>query len=169
MLRSCAKRFGGLAVTTLPGTSRSFNPALPPLGTVSFVKFLAFWLVQSFEFSLDNSDARYTRYYRRGLRIRFYMIVYRLFYTCMVKGYSTGLQQWCDWRGYKGANLPPSKINKNLSPYFVYISVCSIVFLVLSKLLFYAFFGSFWTVVVFGWFRVLVQYIEIHIRIHFYL
>jgi len=28
MLRSCAKRFGGLAVTTFPGASRSFHPAL---------------------------------------------------------------------------------------------------------------------------------------------
>jgi len=28
MLRSCAKRLGGLAVTMLPGASRSFNPAL---------------------------------------------------------------------------------------------------------------------------------------------
>ena len=28
-LRSCAKRLGGLAVTFLPGASRSFNPALP--------------------------------------------------------------------------------------------------------------------------------------------
>jgi len=27
-LRSCAKRLGGLAATTLPGASRSFNPAL---------------------------------------------------------------------------------------------------------------------------------------------
>jgi len=27
-LRSCAKHLGGLAVTTLPGASRSFNPAL---------------------------------------------------------------------------------------------------------------------------------------------
>jgi len=27
-LRSCAKRLGGLAVTILPGASRSFNPAL---------------------------------------------------------------------------------------------------------------------------------------------
>jgi len=30
-LLSCAKRFGGLAVTTLPGASRSFNPALATL------------------------------------------------------------------------------------------------------------------------------------------
>ena len=28
MLLSCVKRLGGLAVTTLPGASRSFNPAL---------------------------------------------------------------------------------------------------------------------------------------------
>jgi len=28
MLRSCAKRLEGLAVTTLPGASLSFNPAL---------------------------------------------------------------------------------------------------------------------------------------------
>jgi len=28
MLRSCTKRLGGLAVTTLPGAWRSFNPAL---------------------------------------------------------------------------------------------------------------------------------------------
>ena len=74
----------------------------------------------------------------------------------IVKGYSTGLQQWCDWRGYKGAKIPSNKVNKKLSPYFIYISVCSILFLVFSKLLFYAFYGSFWTVVVFGWLRVLV-------------
>ena len=29
-LRSCTKRFGDLPVTTLPGASRSFNPALGP-------------------------------------------------------------------------------------------------------------------------------------------
>jgi len=45
------------------------------------------------------------------LRIRFYMIVCRLFYTCIVKGYNTGLQQWCHWRGYEGASLPPNKLN----------------------------------------------------------
>ena len=28
LFRSCAKRLGGIAVTTLPGVSRSFNPAL---------------------------------------------------------------------------------------------------------------------------------------------
>jgi len=28
MVHSCTKRLGGLAVTTLPGVSRSFNPAL---------------------------------------------------------------------------------------------------------------------------------------------
>jgi len=81
--------------------------------------------VWSFEFSLDNPDARYTGCYRRGLRMRFNMIVHRLFCTCIVKGHNTGLKQWCDWRGYKGANLPPNKLNKKLIPYVVYISVCS--------------------------------------------
>ena len=38
-----------------------------------------------------------------------FMIVYRLFYSCTVKGYNTGLQQWCDWRGSKGENLSPDK------------------------------------------------------------
>jgi len=41
-------------------------------------------------------DARYTGYYWHGLRIRFYMIVHRLFYSCIAKGYNTGLLQWCD-------------------------------------------------------------------------
>jgi len=34
-IRSCAKRSGGLAVTTLPGVLHSFNPALPPGHTLS--------------------------------------------------------------------------------------------------------------------------------------
>jgi len=96
-----------------------------------------------------NSDARYTGYYMRGLRIRFYMIVRRLFYFCTVKGYSTGLQQWYDWRRYKGANLPPDKLNAKIESHFAYISVFSTC-LVFSKL-FYAFFGSFCTAV-FRWF-----------------
>jgi len=33
-LRSCAKRFGGLAVTNLPGASRSLNPAQAAAYTV---------------------------------------------------------------------------------------------------------------------------------------
>jgi len=103
----------------------------------------------------------HTGYYRRRLRIQFYMIVYRLFYSCTVKGYNTGPKQWCDWRGYKGANLPHDKINaKTESPFCLYFGmhytllVCY-TFLVFSKLLLFAFFGSFWTVV-FRWFRVLV-------------
>jgi len=44
---------------------------------------------------MDNSDARYTGYYRRGLRIRVYMIGYRLIYSCTVKGcrqvYNSGM------------------------------------------------------------------------------
>jgi len=39
------------------------------------------------------------------------MIVYRLFYSCTVKGYNTGLKQRCDWREFKGANLSPDKLN----------------------------------------------------------
>jgi len=113
-------------------------------------------------------DARYPGYYRSGLRIRFYIIVYLLFYTCIVKAYNTGLQQWCDWRGYNGANLPPNKLNeKIMPPFYLYFGV-QYTFLVFSKLLFYAFFGSFWTVI-FGWFRVSIQHIEIHIRINSYL
>jgi len=45
---------------------------------------------------------------------------------CIVKGYNPGLQQWCDWRGYKGSNRPPNKLNKKLTPYFICTSVCSI-------------------------------------------
>jgi len=72
---------------------------------VLFVE-LDFSLVQSFEFSLDNSDARYTGHCRRGLRMRFYMIVYGLFY----------LVQWKDitqsttvvWlTGVQGFEVPP--------------------------------------------------------------
>ena len=80
------------------------------------------------------------------------------FYICIVEGYNTGMQQWCDLPGCKDANLPTNKLNKKLSPHFIYILVCSILFLAFSNLLFSAFFGSFWTVVVFGWFRVLVVY-----------
>jgi len=61
------------------------GPRSPTVHTV-FV-WLDISLVQSFEFSLDNSDARYTGYYRRGQRIRFCMIAYRLFYSCTVKGF----------------------------------------------------------------------------------
>ena len=86
--------------------------------------------------------------------MRFQMIVYGLFYSCTVKGYNTGLQQWRDWRRYKGANLPPDKINAKTEPPFTYISIFS-TFLVFSKLLFFAFFESFWTVI-FRWFLVLV-------------
>ena len=117
------------------------NPQLgrgPPLGTVLFVKYLDISWVYSFEFSLDTSDARCTRRYRRGLRTRFYMIVYQLFYTCIVKGYNSGLQQWCDWRGYNCANLPPNKLNKKLSLCFIFLYAVFF-FLVFSKLLFYAF------------------------------
>jgi len=41
-----------------------------------------------------------------------------LFYTCVVKGYNTRLQQWCDWRRYKGENLLPNKRNENIDPPF---------------------------------------------------
>jgi len=49
--------------------------------------------MKSDEFSLNNSDARYTGYYKSGLQIRFYLIVYlgsRLFYSCTVKRHNTG-------------------------------------------------------------------------------
>jgi len=38
MLRSCAKRLVGLAVMTLPGASRSFNPALLSVGRRCFTQ-----------------------------------------------------------------------------------------------------------------------------------
>jgi len=38
-LLSCAKRLGGLAVTTLPGASRSFNPALPLLHVIFYQQY----------------------------------------------------------------------------------------------------------------------------------
>jgi len=79
------------------------------------------------------------------------MIVYRLFYSCTV---TTQVKQRCDWREVKGANFSPDKLNKKLSPHFVCISVFG-TFLVFSKLLFFSFFGSFWTVI-FRWFWVLV-------------
>ena len=43
----------------------------------------------------------YTGYYRRALRIRFFMqyLVHRLIYSCTVKGCNTGQQPWCNWRG----------------------------------------------------------------------
>jgi len=59
-----------------------------------------------------------------GLRIRFCMIVFRLFYSCTVKGYNKGLQQWCDWRGYKGTNLLPDKLNaKTEPPFSLYVGI----------------------------------------------
>jgi len=42
-LRSCAKRLGGLAVTTLPGASRSFNPALRVACVNYFQMFVLAW------------------------------------------------------------------------------------------------------------------------------
>ena len=47
-----------------------------------------------------------------------YMTAYGLFYSCTVKGYNTGLQQCWDWRGFKGANLPPDKTNSKTEPGF---------------------------------------------------
>jgi len=91
----------------------------------------------------DNSDARCHWYYRRGLRIRFYMTVHlknRSFYSCTVKGYNTSLQLWRDWRGAR-ANFPPGKLNPKTG-------------LVFSGLLFFAFFGVFFNC--FRWFRVFV-------------
>ena len=98
------------------------GPRSPTVHTV-FV-WLDISLVQSFEFSLDNSDARYTGYYRRGQRIRFCMIAYRLFYSCTVKGYKTGLKQRCDWWEFKGANLSSDKLNtKTKSPFCLYFGI----------------------------------------------
>ena len=74
--------------------------------------------------------------------------------SCTAKAYNTGLQQWCNWRGYKGANPPPDKLNAKIDPHFSYISIVS-TFAVFSKLLFIAFFESFWTVV-FRLFQVLL-------------
>ena len=100
----------------------------PPLCTLlgySLNNWISHWCkVLSFHWTTLVSDARYTGYYRRGLRIRFYMIEYRLFYFCTVKGYNTGLKQWCDWRGFKGANLRPDKINaKTESPFCLYFGI----------------------------------------------
>jgi len=39
-LHSCAKRLWGLALTTLPGASLSFNPALGPVFGTRFKRFL---------------------------------------------------------------------------------------------------------------------------------
>ena len=121
--------------------------------------------MQSVEFSLDNSDAGCTGYYRRGLRIRLYMIVYfgnRLFYTCTVKGYNTGQQQWRNWRGCKGANLPLSKLNVKTGPDLAYISVFSILS-VLAGCCCFVFFGSF-----LDCFPVISGFsIETYIRTHF--
>jgi len=56
--------------------------------------------------------------------------------------YGERIQQRCDRRGYKGANLP-DKINAKTELPFAYISIFS-TFLVFSKL-FFACFESFWT------------------------
>jgi len=63
--------------------------------------------------------------------------------------------------GVQGCNPLPWQVNAKTEPHPVYISVFG-TFLVFSKLLFFALFGRFWTVV-FRWFRV----IEIHIPINF--
>jgi len=81
--------------------------SMPTTGVL--VKQLDFALVKSIEFSLGNSDAKCTGYYRGKLRIRFYMNVYignRLFHCCTVRCYNTGLQQSRYWRGCLGANIP---------------------------------------------------------------
>jgi len=83
----------------IKSAERPTTGRFPTMRTVLFVKQLDFWLMQSFEFSLDNSEAIYSGYYSHGLQIRFYVIVYRLFCFCTVKGYQTGLQQWSVWRG----------------------------------------------------------------------
>jgi len=57
--------------------------------TMPLVKFLIGVMKYCVEFSLDNFDARCTGYYRRGLRIRFYLTAYFvnwLFYSCIVEG-----------------------------------------------------------------------------------
>jgi len=46
-----------------------------------------------------------------------------LFYSCTVKGYNTGLQQWHNWQGCKSANLPPGKLNIKTGPSLAYTSV----------------------------------------------
>ena len=51
-------------------------------------------------------------------------------------------QQWCDWWEFKGANLPPDKINAETEPHFAYISVFS-TFLVFSNLLWFCVFQKF--------------------------
>jgi len=48
-------------------------------------------------------------------------------------------QQWCDCRGYKGANLLPNKLNKKIEPPFYLFFGMQYTFLVFSKLLFDAF------------------------------
>ena len=52
------------------------------------------------------------------------------------------IQQWCDWREFKGANLPPDKINAETEPHFAYISVFS-TFLVFTNLLWFCVFRKF--------------------------
>ena len=63
-----------------------------------------------------------------------------MFFTSFFVAVTEGVQR------YKGANLPPDKINAKTEPPFAYISIFS-TFLVYSKLLFFAFFESFWTVI----------------------
>jgi len=38
-----------------------------------------------------------------GYEYDLYDCIRVIFYSCTVKEYNTGLQQWCDWRGYKQA------------------------------------------------------------------
>jgi len=98
---------------------------------------------KSVEFSLDNSDARYTGYSRSGLRIRFYVIVCLrngLFFSCTGKRYKTGLQQWRNWRGCKGANLHPGKLIVKSRPLLA--SVCNIFLICNDSRLFFSCFSE---------------------------
>jgi len=70
-----------------------------------------------------------------------------------VKGYNTGLKKLVRLTGVQGCEPPFDKLNAKTEPHFSYILIVS-TFLVFSKL-FFAFFGSFWTVV-FRLFQVLV-------------
>ena len=67
-------------------------------------------------------------------------IVYGLLfsYSERIQHRSTTAVWPCDWRGFKGANLPPDKINAKTEPYFADISVFT-TFLVFRKLFFLRF------------------------------
>ena len=110
--------------------------------------------MQNFEFSLDNSDAKYIGYCRRGLRIRFYMIVCRLFYSCTVKGTTQSLNNGVTDGGSRVRTSPWQDKCKNWVP-ILFIFRYSVLFWFSVSPWFFSCFGRFWTAI-FWWFRVLI-------------